>query len=228
MSLPLGASSFPGLKPPPTMGMYTLLIVLAAILGGSLLTLNMRLTSNHTSQDRAEGQASVLARQIAESGQGVALATAVGDNGFLSDAAFFSAFGTDAKSYNGGFYQADSFRAYSGGRRADIVVSGVYGNASSPTRHVLASSYEFDPMDFPGPIWLDVPYVTASGSPSTKVFGDANIAGVDVALNTHVDRTKYDDAVSTPGRHHRDCGSVLQRVEEHGQERAPRHRQPPR
>ena len=77
MSLPLGASAFPGLKPPPTMGKYTLLIVLAAILGGSLLTLNMRLTSNHTSQDRAEGQASVLARQIAESGQGVALATAV-------------------------------------------------------------------------------------------------------------------------------------------------------
>ncbi|GAB5533795.1 MAG: hypothetical protein Rubg2KO_00440 [Rubricoccaceae bacterium] len=175
------------------MGKYTLLIVLSAILGGSLLTLNMRRTAGLTGQNRAEGQASVLARQIAESGQGVALAAAVSDNGFMTDAAFFASFGTDPRSYNGGFYQADSFRSYNGGRRADIVVSGIYGNANAPTRHVLASSYEFDPMDFPGPIWLDVPYATTGGSPATDIDGDATIAGVDVTLNAHLDRTKYNE-----------------------------------
>ncbi|MEO0556578.1 MAG: hypothetical protein AAF170_00200 [Bacteroidota bacterium] len=175
------------------MGKYTLLIVLSAILGGSLLTLNMRRTAGLTAQDRAEGQASVLARQIAESGQGVALAAAVSDNGFMSDVQFFASFGSDPRAYNGGFYQADSFRSYNGGRRADIVVSGLYGSGASVTQHVLASSYEFDPMDFPGPIWLDVPYATTAGSPAASIDGNADIAGVNVTLNAHLDRTKYNE-----------------------------------
>ena len=173
------------------MGKYTLLLVLSAILGGSLLTYNMRAAAGLTGRDRAEGQASLLARQIAESGQGVALATAVGDTGFLTASEFFGAFGTDPQAYNGGFYQADSFRSYDGGRRAELVVSGLYGRPT-PSRHVLTSAYEFDPMDYPGPIWLDVPYATASGSGATKVDGAATIAGRSVVLPTHVDRTKFD------------------------------------
>ena len=172
------------------MGKYTLLIVLSAVLGGSLLTYNMRAAAGLTGRDRAEAQASLLARQIAESGQGVALATAVGDEGFLSPAEFFGAFGTEPQAYNGGFYQADSFRSFDGGRRAELVVSGRYGRPT-PSRHVLTSTYEFDPMDYPGPVWLDVPYATTSGSGATKVNGAASVAGVSVTLPTHVDQTKF-------------------------------------
>ena len=174
------------------MGKYTLLIVLSAILGGSLLTYNMRAAAGLTGRDRAEGQASLLARQIAESGQGVALATAVGDMGFLSPSEFFGAFGTDPQAYNGGFYQADDFRSFDGGRRAELVVSGIYGRPT-PSRHVLTSTYEFDPMDYPGPVWLDVPYATSAGASGGQVNGAASIAGVNVTLPTHVDQTKFNE-----------------------------------
>ena len=173
------------------MGKYTLLLVLSAILGGSMLTLNMRRAAGLTGRDRAEGQASLIARQIAESGQGVALASAVGDAGFLTEKAFFAKFGTTPQAYNGGAFRADSFRSYSAGRRADLVVSGFYGPAPG-TQHVLSSSYEFDPMDYPGPIWLDVPYATASGAPA-KVSDNALIASQNVTLSSYFDRTKFNE-----------------------------------
>ncbi len=62
-------------------------------------------------------------------------------------------------------------------------MSGAYGGAT----HRLASVYEFDPMDFPGPIWLDVPHATAS------VHSKAKLDGGDFGYTPQVDPQKFED-----------------------------------
>ena len=48
-------------------------------------------------------------------------------------------------------------------------MSGRYGGAT----HRLSSVYEFDPMDFPGPLWIDVPYASADIHKSATFSGGA-------------------------------------------------------
>ena len=144
------------------MGRLLLLIVLAVAVGGSVLTLGTRETLFESSRRQSESQADVLAREIAEAGQSVALREMVRADGFVDPTGNLG----DEQDYDGGQFRI----AYSdnpGSRQATITVTGTYGGAV----HTIESTYELHPMDAPGPLWLDVPYATASITRGAEVSG---------------------------------------------------------
>jgi|GEM_PF-1938261 len=143
------------------MGKLTLLFVLAAVVGGSMLSLSTRSLAGQAAQRRSEGQADQLARQIAETGRNLAIGAMMGANGFVDPA-----IGT--RDYDGGRFQV----VYTGapdGQSATLEVTGTFGDAT----HTIRSQYQFDPLDFPAPIWLDAPYASSSvaGSPQILAGG---------------------------------------------------------
>ena len=149
------------------MGRSTLLIVLAAIVGGSYLTFNVLRTQTETTGRRSNAQANVLARQLAESGQAIALSSITGLDGFSNGGVFVS-----DRDYNGGKIRFEDYddtlpSSTPNGERVAIQVSGQYGGAT----HRLSSVYEFDPMDFPGPLWIDVPYAAGNIHPNASFSG---------------------------------------------------------
>ena len=166
------------------MGRSLLFIILAAVLGGSYLTLSTFQAETETGSRRADAQATVLARQLAESGQAIALASITQDDGFRDAGGLF----VSDRPYEGGEIAFEAFPSVTvlgnGTQRADITVSGLFGGAT----HRLRSVYEFDPMDFPGPFWLDVPY--ASGAiGSNAVIDNAGMPD----YFPQIDPRKYDD-----------------------------------
>ena len=165
------------------MGRSTLLLVLAAVVGGSYLSYNVLRTQTETTGRRSNAQANVLARQLAESGQAIAISSITVLDGFENNGVFKS-----DRDYNGGKIHFEEFEdgltATSPlGERVAIQVSGEYGGA----RHRLSSVYEFDPMEFPGPLWIDVPYAAASVHPS------ASFSGGKFKYEPQVDPGKYND-----------------------------------
>ena len=155
------------------MGKYTLLIVLAAVLGGSLLTSNLRSSLRASETVHSEGQEAVLAREIARSAQSLALARMVGTGGF-QDPGFGG-----ASEFEGGEFEVRLAPGWTP-EQATLVVEGRYGGAV----HEVQSTYRYDPMDAPGPLWLDVPYATGTSM-------DANIDGG--GRPVYFDRRKHDE-----------------------------------
>jgi hypothetical protein len=153
------------------MGKLTLLLVMAVAVGGTLLSMNTRGMLGDASRARAEGQADLLARQIAESAQAIALTAMIGETGFQNPGI------TGPRDLQGGQYevQIDTLNP----QFATFSVEGSYGGAV----HTIRSTYQYDPLEYPGPIWLDVPYATASVS-----------AGADISNNPNVqfDRRRHD------------------------------------
>ncbi|OZC02879.1 hypothetical protein [Rubricoccus marinus] len=141
------------------MGKLTLLLVGATILGGSLLTLSTRQLAGESEKGLREQHADLLSRQIAESGHAVVLASIIGDAGF-------KAASDKTESYEGGTYRVE-YSPASTSNRATFVVAGDYAGAT----HTIESTYEWDPMNYPGPVWLDVPYVTTSAHSSAEISG---------------------------------------------------------
>ena len=141
------------------MGKLTLLLVSAAILGGSLLTFSTRRFASGSETGTRSQQADLLSRQIAESGHSVILASIVGDTGFKAPA-------ISTRSYEGGTYRVQ-YDPSSTSSRATFTVSGEFAG----TTHTIKSTYEWDPMGYPGPIWLDVPYATATTASGAVIDG---------------------------------------------------------
>ncbi|PAP78460.1 hypothetical protein [Rubrivirga marina] len=164
------------------MGRLLLLLVSAAIVGGTVLSLSSRGIMTETSRLRGEARADLLARQLAESGQGIALTQVTTEDGFTPPPGLF----VSERPYDSGRIQFNHYQETAvagGGEQATIVTAGVVGEAS----HTLRSVYEFDPMDFPGPLWLDVPYATAS------VSRRAEVSGGQPGYEPQIDPAKYDD-----------------------------------
>ena len=165
------------------MGRALLIIVLAAVLGGSYLTLNSLSARNETLGRRSNAQATMLARQISESGMAIALSEVTHHDGFSNDGLFPS-----ERDYNDGTIRFESYDdtltpSTPNGQRISVRVSGEFGGAT----HRLASVYELDPMDFPGPVWLDVPHAVAA------VHANAELSGGDFGYTPQVDPQKYND-----------------------------------
>ncbi|WP_412062154.1 hypothetical protein [Rubrivirga sp. IMCC45206] len=165
------------------MGRLTLMLVMAAAISGAVFTISTRGAMSDTDRAHAEGQADVLAREIAEAGQSVALTQMVDDDGFIDPTAALG----DAQDYEGGQFQIE----YSPGAtapgvpvtEATVRVTGTFGGAI----HTVESEYRFDPMDAPGPLWLDVPHVVST------VVGSPTISGTADNHPVHVDRRKHDN-----------------------------------
>ena len=165
------------------MGRSTLLLMLAAILGGSYLSLTVLRTQSETQGRRSDAQASVLARQLAESGQAIALSMITHADGFANGGVF-----TSDRDYQGGTIRFEDYddtlpASAPDNQRVAIQVAGAFGGAT----HRLHSVYEFDPMDFPGPLWLDVPHAAGTIHPSATVSGGA------YSYEPQIDPTKHND-----------------------------------
>ena len=158
------------------MGRYLLFLVLAAVVGGGLLTLSMRGTLSGSLQQHAETQADVLAREIAEAGQSVALSEMVGGGAFRDPTVRLG----DSQGYEGGQFQIEYIPG-AGGTEATLRVTGSHGGAM----HTIESTYAIEPLDAPGPLWLDVPYATASAVGGAQIAGNGH--------NVQFDRRKHDD-----------------------------------
>ncbi|WP_412070109.1 hypothetical protein [Rubrivirga sp. IMCC43871] len=164
------------------MGRLTLLLVMAAAISGAMFTISTRGAMSDTDRAHAEGQADVLAREIAEAGQSVALTQMIGEDGFIDPTAALGA----EQPYDGGAFQIE----YAPGAtapgapvtEATVRVTGTFGGAV----HTVESEYRFDPMDAPGPLWLDVPHVVST------VVGSPTISGTTGDHPVHVDRRKHD------------------------------------
>lgn len=149
------------------MGKLTLLFVMVAVLGGSLLTFRTRMSTNETEYERRDMQGDILARDAATSGHGLVLNAMLGANGFQSALPF-----TEREVQNGRFV-VDEYTASGDQQQATFSVTGHSGGAT----HTIRSTYEWDPMDFPGPIWMDVPYAVADINPNTTIDGGPGARG---------------------------------------------------
>ena len=161
------------------MGRLLLLLVLASVLGGSIYTMSQRGAFSDAARVHSAEQQDALAREIAEAGQSVALTHMVKPDRLVDP----TKGGVGKKqSYEDGRFHI----AYAQGateREATLTVTGTYGGAV----HTVQSTYELDPSDAPGPLWLDVPYATASASGAVTFSGDADDHPV------HLDRRKHEE-----------------------------------
>ncbi len=158
------------------MGKLTLLFVMVAVLGGSLLTFRTRMSSNETEYERRDSQGDILARDAANSGHGLVLNAMLDTDGFRASLPF-----SDRTVQNGRF-TVDGY-ASPDGQTATFTVTGHAGGAT----HTIHSTYEWDPMDFPGPIWMDVPYAVANVDPNTTIDGGAD------ARAAHFDDRRFNE-----------------------------------
>lgn len=157
------------------MGKLTLLFVMVAVLGGSLLTFRAKLNSNETEFERRDVQGDLLARDAATSGHGLVL------NAMLDIEGFRNVLGFSENDVIDGRFTVDNYVVATDRQTVDFTVTGHAGGST----HSVRSTYEWDPLDFPGPVWLDVPYATADIDP------EAEIGGGPEALPTHFDDRRY-------------------------------------
>ncbi len=146
------------------MGRYLLFVVLATVVGGAVLALNMQGTLSQTLRRHSEGQADVLAREIAEAGQSVALSEMAAGGVFRDPTVRLGA----EQDYEGGRFQIEYVPGASA-REATLRVTGTYGGAV----HTVESAYAYEPLDAPGPLWLDVPYATMSAAAGARIADDS-------------------------------------------------------
>ena len=159
------------------MGKLTLLFVMVTVLGGSLLTFRTRMNSNETEFERRDVQGDLLARGAATSGHSLIL------NGMLGTDGFQPSLGFTENVVQDGRFTVDSYIPAADGQTVDFTVTGHSGGST----HTIRSTYEWDPMDFPGPIWLDVPYATADIDPGVIIDGGPE------ALPVRFDDRRYNE-----------------------------------
>ena len=158
------------------MGKLTLLLVVAATLGGAYLTLSMQGLLGEGAHKHTGEQQDLLAREIAESGHDLILADMMGNDGFETPGS------PSSGELDGGYYHV-AFDDDVLPSRAVLTARGMYGGAE----HVISSEHEFDAMEYPGPIWIDVPYATVESDPGVEISGGADGPGI------RFDRRQNDD-----------------------------------
>ena len=159
------------------MGKLTLLFVLVAVLGGTLLTFRTRQNASETDNERRDVQGDLLARDAATSGHGLVLNAMIDTDGFRASLGFAE---NDVRD---GRFTVEDYSPAVDGQTVDFTVIGHSGGST----HSVRSTYQWDPMDFPGPIWLDVPYGIADVDPGTIVDGGPD------ALPVHFDDRRYQE-----------------------------------
>ena len=157
------------------MGKLTLLFVLAASLGGSMLLATSQTTAVDAARSTSGVQADVLARELAASGHRLVVGAAVGETGFRPTAPF----GT--MDFDGGTIRLDSYTATTDS--LTFALTAFHSGAA----HQLQSAYTWTEADFPGPLWLDSPYISAVLDPNATVSGGPE------NRPTYLDRRRFYD-----------------------------------
>ncbi|HYE95413.1 MAG TPA: hypothetical protein VD962_04340 [Rubricoccaceae bacterium] len=158
------------------MGKLVLFLVLAFALGGAMLSASHNALGLEGTRGRRAAQGNLLARDISSTAQSMIV------NAMLDDDGFQPSLNISELEYAGG--RADIEYTVSPERdTADVVVTSLEGGSV----HRVHSRYAWDDVDFPSPVWLDVPYATGSFHRNTQINGGTE------ALNVAFDRRKFDD-----------------------------------
>ena len=146
------------------MGKLALLLVLASVLGGTVVTMSMRSSVGASAALVGGAEADVVAREIAETARNLAVSKMLGAEGFVDPLL------TGVRPLDGGEYtvSVESLGQY----EATLRVVASYGGAVHTTR----STYLYDPMNVPGPIWVDAPVATGEivAGARPKIWGGAD------------------------------------------------------
>ncbi|HLA64325.1 MAG TPA: hypothetical protein VK610_07840 [Rhodothermales bacterium] len=132
------------------MGKLALMLVLAAALGGAILTFSTRQLSGGAAADRRGAQAGVLARDLAQSVRAVVSGQMMGDDGFVT----VNDLGLPTRTYQGSTIVSMD---YAGGvadvtytpsadrQTVDVAVTAYQDGAA----HRVNARYAYDDTDFP-------------------------------------------------------------------------------
>ena len=156
------------------MGKFTLIIVIGAIFGGTLLAYSTRGSWGQTEKMQRLSQGDLLAREAAAAGQSLVIRDMIRNNGNGLDPSDPSFEGTTIMLPGGvGSFTLGSYD-YSASPVEEVTfrVIGRYTGADSVTaEHTIESTYEWDPFEFPCAICFDTPFVHASVAPSNPGAG---------------------------------------------------------
>ncbi|MEM8599001.1 MAG: hypothetical protein AAGF99_03690 [Bacteroidota bacterium] len=160
------------------MGRALLLAVAGTIIFSTTLSFNTMETQMGMAQNRFEAQSSELVREIATSGHNLVLTQVLQDDGFKNTLGYTSF------DYQGG--RIDVAYVPSMDRsEAELELTAFYGGSA----HRIKSQYGWLGPDFPGPMWLDVPYLSLDVDPLAVVRGTMDAD----TRPTYYDRRKFDD-----------------------------------
>ena len=143
------------------MGKAALIAVAAVILAGSFLLLNVQRANRDTNRKQGEQQRDVLARELARTGHSLILTHAVDGKGFRGKPEF------ETLAHGGGTIVVPDGTYEVNGNVLEFTVEGRYGG----TVHRIRSTYRWDGLHFPSPLWMEGP------SPSANLASGARIDG---------------------------------------------------
>ncbi|MEM9998207.1 MAG: hypothetical protein AAF809_10950, partial [Bacteroidota bacterium] len=160
------------------MGRALLLAVAGTIIFSTTLAFNAMETRVGMAENRFEAQSSELVREIATSGHNLVLTQVLRDDGFTS------ALGFDEMSYKGGHIDID-YVPSADRSQAELKLTAFYGGSA----HRIRSQYGWLGPDFPGPLWLDTPYLSLDVDPLAVVQGTMDAD----TRPSYYDRRKFND-----------------------------------
>lgn len=157
------------------MGKAALALVLAAAVGGSLLLTASGTVALESAQNTRGVQADVLARELAASAHRLVVGESLTPDGFNTVQPFGSL------DFDGGHVDLTRFDASSDSLAFELTAF------HSGAAHRVGSIYTWAENDFPGPLWVDAPYLSSSIDPNALISGGAD------SRSSLLDRRKFFD-----------------------------------
>ena len=146
------------------MGNSALIVVVASVLSGIMILLNIQRIDAESSVVQSYMEEEVLARELAHSGLSMVLADMYTDAGLSSDVNVSSPI-----VYQGGNIYVKRYENDLANQQIDFEVLGEYGDA----QYLIHSRYRYE-VDFPFAIYSEVPHLTLITDEQSTLYGGPN------------------------------------------------------
>ena len=143
------------------MGNSALIVVIASVLSGIMILLNIQRINTESNIVQTQMEEDVLARELAHTGLGIALANIYTSDG-LSSASF-------ELNYQGGFIDVDNFVNTPETQELQFDVFSEFGDA----QYLIHSRYQYE-VNFPFAMYLDVPNLNLLTEEESTIYGGAD------------------------------------------------------
>ncbi len=143
------------------MGNSALIVVIASVLSGIMILLNIQRINTESNIVQTQMEEDVLARELAHTGLGIALANIYTNDG-LSSANF-------ELNYQGGFIDVDNFVNSPETQELQFDVFSEFGDA----QYLIHSRYQYE-VNFPFAMYLDVPNLNLITEEESTIYGGAD------------------------------------------------------
>lgn len=143
------------------MGNSALIVVIASILSGIMILLNIQRINTESNIVQTHMEEDVLARELAHTGLSLALASMYTDDGFQT---------IDFElNYQGGFIDVDNYSNSLENQEMQFDVFSEFGGA----QYLIHSRYKYE-INFPFAMYLDVPHLTLNTEEESTLDGGAD------------------------------------------------------